>query len=57
MEAIKTSFGRKIKRILHILNPLAGKGTAKKVRKHIKEADETYILKQQFWTVLNLAKF
>ena len=43
MEAIKTSFGRKIKRILHILNPLAGKGTAKKVRKHIKEADETYM--------------
>lgn len=43
MEAIKTSFGRKIKRILHILNPLAGKGTAKKVRKHINEADETYM--------------
>ncbi len=43
MVAIKTSFGRKIKRILHILNPLAGKGTAKKVRKHIKETDETYM--------------
>ena len=43
MEAIKTSFGRKIKRILHILNPLAGKGTAKKVRSHIKETDETYM--------------
>ncbi len=43
MESIKTSFGRKIKRILHILNPLAGKGTAKKVRSHIKETDETYM--------------
>ena len=43
MVAIKTSFGREIKRILHILNPLAGKGTAKKVRKHIKETDETYM--------------
>ncbi|MBQ8546153.1 MAG: hypothetical protein IJ437_04350 [Clostridia bacterium] len=43
MEGIKTSFGRKIKRILHILNPLAGKGTAKKVRTHIKETDETYM--------------
>ncbi|MBQ3040226.1 MAG: hypothetical protein IJD42_01360 [Clostridia bacterium] len=43
MEAIKTSFGRKIKKILHILNPLAGKGTAKKVRSHIKENDETYM--------------
>lgn len=43
MVAIKTTFGRKIKRILHILNPLAGKGTAKKVRRHIKETDETYM--------------
>lgn len=43
MEATKTSFGRKIKRILHILNPLAGKGTAKKVKSHIKETDETYM--------------
>ncbi len=43
MEGIKTSFGRKIKKILHILNPLAGKGTAKKVRTHIKETDETYM--------------
>lgn len=40
---IKTSFGRTIKKILHILNPLAGKGTAKRVRKHIKETDETYM--------------
>ena len=43
MVNIKTSFGRTIKKILHILNPLAGKGTAKRVRKHIKETDETYM--------------
>jgi hypothetical protein len=43
MEGIKTSFGRTIKRILHILNPLAGKGMAKKIRKHIKDTDETYM--------------
>ncbi len=45
MEAIKTTFGRKIKRILHILNPLAGKGMAKKIKKHIKDTDETYMSK------------
>lgn len=45
MEKIKTSLGRTIKRILHILNPLAGKGTAKRVRSHIKETDETYMSK------------
>lgn len=45
MENIRTSFGRTIKRILHILNPLAGKGTAKRVRSHIKETDETYMSK------------
>ena len=43
METIKTTFGRKIKKILHILNPLAGKGMAKKIKRHIKEADETYM--------------
>ena len=43
MEGIKTSFGRTIKRILPILNPLAGKGLAKKIRKHIKDTDETYM--------------
>lgn len=43
MEAIKTTFGRKIKKILHILNPLAGKGMAKKIKRHIKETDETYM--------------
>ena len=43
MENIKTKFGREIKRILHILNPLAGHGMAKKIKKHIKETDETYM--------------
>ena len=43
MDGIKTSFGRSIKRILHILNPLAGKGMAKRIKKHIKETDETYM--------------
>lgn len=43
MEIIKTKFGREIKRVLHILNPLAGHGMAKKIKKHIKETDETYM--------------
>lgn len=45
MDGIKTTFGRKIKKILHILNPLAGKGMAKRIKKHIKETDETYMSK------------
>ena len=43
MEIIETKFGREIKRILHILNPLAGHGMARKIKKHIKDTDETYM--------------
>ena len=50
MDGIKTTFGRTIKRILHILNPLAGKGMAKRIKKHIKDSDETYMSKSPYET-------
>ncbi|MBR2025266.1 MAG: hypothetical protein IKA02_05615 [Clostridia bacterium] len=39
----KKSFKRKIKKVMHILNPFAGKGTAKKVKECLSGSDYVYM--------------